>query len=74
MDIIYTEHSYFECRTKIINKTFEACIVKHNNYAKDIIFELVKNNIPFHKVNYGAGVFKIIKNGLPCEHCQGKGY
>ena len=74
VDIVYTEHSFFEIRAKIERNEFNACLSKYSKYTKDIVFELAKNNIPFHMISFGAGVYKMIKNGYVCDKCLGKGY
>lgn len=73
MDIVNSEYQWFELRKRLRNKDFDSCICKNSRILKDIIFELVINDIPFHKINYGLGVYKIIRNGIICEHCLGKG-
>lgn len=72
--IVNTEHQWYEMRCDIAKGKFGGCIIKEPKIHKNITFLLVKNNLPFERINYGAGVVKLIPNdGQICEHCQGKG-
>ena len=74
MKIVYSENQAYETKQDIENGKFESCLIKYSNHAKDIIFHLACRNIPFHKINYGGGVVKIIKNdGKICDKCMGEG-
>ena len=74
MKIVYSENQCYEVKQDIEHGNFESCIIKNSNHAKDIIFCLVCNGTPFHKINYGGGVYKLIKNdGHICDKCLGKG-
>ena len=72
--IVYEQHQVYETRQLIKNNKFESCIIKYSKHAKDIIFELVINDIPFHRISYGSGIIKLLKNdGNICEYCHGRG-
>jgi len=74
MFICATDQQYFDLRRIIEKGGFIECLVKDSKKEKEIIWKLVINKVPFHVVNYGAGVKRIIRNGSVCGHCLGRGY
>ena len=46
---------------RIQQDTFTSILVQDNGYRKSIIFQLAIHNIPFTSINFGAGVYRIIK-------------
>lgn len=73
MVIVLNDQQRYEVEQSIIKGEFKGCLLKNADYHKMITFTLVKNNIPFHRVNYGAGVIKLLLNENVCIHCKGKG-
>lgn len=59
---------------KIEKKEFQYALLRDAQCAKQIIWNLVINDIPFSIINYGSGVKRIIHQGVVCEHCFGKGF
>lgn len=73
---VYTEYQWFEFRKTIEKdkKNFQGVIVKTPFYHKEITWLLVTQEISFHRVNYGAGIFKLLPNDEKlCTNCSGKG-
>lgn len=74
MKIVNTDYSMSELRREIEKGQFTSCLIKHSKHNKDITFLLVEKNIKFTRINYGAGVCKLIINeGSVCEACHGEG-
>jgi hypothetical protein len=47
--------------TRMDEGTFTSVLLCHMGMRKSIIFNLVKRDIPFSEISYGAGVYRIIK-------------
>lgn len=73
MRIELSDHQRYAVEKEIKAGTFTGCIVKHAHIHKAITFTLVVNDVQFHRVNYGAGVVKLLPNKNVCAHCEGKG-
>ena len=74
MIICNKQHQWWSLRDKIPKGDFKAILTKSPQFHKDITYALVVNNIPFHKMSYGAGVYKFVKNdGSICDKCLGEG-
>lgn len=72
--LLYTDHQARTMERKIAKGDFSSLLIKSSAVHKTVTFILAVNNIPFHRVNYGAGVVKILKNeGGICAHCGGNG-
>lgn len=74
MKLITCDHQRYELEQEIKKGKFEGCTIKSADLHKRITWILVINNVPFQRVNYGAGVYKLMpNNGKVCTICSGKG-
>ena len=73
MKLITCETQRWEVEQEIKAGEFEGCILKSSTYHRMITWTLVVNEVPFHRVNYGAGVITLLPNTNVCPNCSGKG-
>ena len=72
--LIQSEHSRWELEKEIKENKFKGCIISNPVYHKLITLILVINDVKLHRINYGAGVVKLMPNNLNvCGYCAGKG-
>ncbi len=64
----------FKLVTQIERGEFEAVTLKNKFFVKWLVGYMAEQGHPFQVVRLGPGVVRVIRGGLRCPHCQGKGF
>ena len=64
----------FKLVTQIERGEFEAVTLKNKYFVKWLVGYMAEQGHPFQVVRLGPGVVRVIRGGLRCPYCQGKGF
>ncbi len=60
--------------TQLAQNKFDSVTLKNDLFVKWLVGHMVQECIPFNLIPMGGGVTKIIREGVCCPHCGGKGF